>query len=49
MTIGYLFSKEPEPAEEESLEIVSIDYLKKKSEAIIHWAATYNKEVMSMQ
>jgi glutamyl/glutaminyl-tRNA synthetase len=47
-TIGKLWgSAQSEGATDDSQEIISVDYLKRKGESIINWAASINKEIFS--
>jgi hypothetical protein len=47
-TIGKLWgATQTEVATDENQEIISMDYLKRKGESIINWAASINKEIFS--
>ena len=47
-TIGKLWGDtQSEGTTDENQEIVSVDYLKRKGESIINWAASINKEFFS--
>ena len=47
-TIGMLWGSAANNASEETdSEIISVEYLKRKGESIISWAASINKEIFS--
>ena len=48
-TIGKLWgtTTQTEGATNDNQEIISVDYLKRKGESIINWAASINKEIFS--
>lgn len=35
------------PIDDQNLEVISIDYLKRKAEGIVNWAASINKYIFS--
>lgn len=47
-TIGKFWgATQTESATDDNQEIISVDYLKRKGESIINWAASINKEIFS--
>jgi hypothetical protein len=46
-TIGMIWGGTSTESLDENAEIISVEYLKRKSESIIHWAASINKEIFS--
>ena len=51
-TVGWFFSPTPviDQGEEESDDsqlIISVDYLKKKADSLLHWANSINKDIFS--